>query len=409
MHRVLVCVSLLLAACGDATNGVTPDAGSDPRVDASSDERPFPLPVFRIGPRSAFGGGFGPFEFTGTIRLPTTTRDFTSFSGWRFYAHGPGPGVPVTLSSTTVAGTDKVATFTISVTTASTAPREAREVFTAISPDESITLFTVLAEDSTLSFTLASTARQAILRARVRSDDPILEDAYYWGAAAQDDAALDDQVDSVASAMATSLEANGSNGISPSGFPRSESPVFSALDAAVATSGTSALVVEPPPSQGHVGVVRNTGAGHFALWLGDHGPSPTMTVPPGTADVGFFFGTTSLTTDTRVHARMLTAAGQHTPASQVFQIATASSGPTSPTLSWNTGAVRACGLAAASWALFIAPQTELAVGFAAAQAGHDGCAELPTADVPAAVTAVAAYEVTAQRAIGLPSETALRP
>src|SRR2546423_9687108 len=90
------------ADAGSGLDGDGADAGFDGGGnDGGNDgmdtgERPFPMPIYRVGPRGLGDGTIG-VTVTATISVPVGTKGVTSFEGWRFDAHSIEGGVPASV------------------------------------------------------------------------------------------------------------------------------------------------------------------------------------------------------------------------------------------------------------------------------------------------------------------------
>lgn len=382
-----------------APDAGTADAGA---TDAgAADAGPVVLPLFRIGPRSSFQGAFGQPAITGSITLPLGPQTPTDFTGWSISSPVMS-GTVAFAPPADDAGLREVG-FTVTLSTASSAPLAARELFTAASPDAGTILRTVLSPQGQLHFTLDSSALQALSVSEARAEDSFLAEAYYLGAAPGDVPALDSAVPAVSGAMRTLFTATGRTGLSPSGFPLPGTAVFDAVDQGRATSGLAAPVVTPGASSLHVTEVALPGtAGTLALFVGGRAPQPSMPIPAGTTRAGFFLYSLGSVSEP-LFVRFTTADGGHSPASARFQLPEPlGSGPAEPTLALDAGVARACGLTANHHVVFFASSTELAIGFAAAQT-DGGCVTL--APVPAVVGLLNAAQVAPDGRVGAPSNT----
>jgi hypothetical protein len=168
----------------DASDAGLRDAGtdaghSDVGTEGVADAGGFTLPLFRIGPRTTSQGAFGQGSLQGALSLPVTANTPTTFEGWEVrsqFAAGT-----VTFASTVDDGGTRAVAFAYELTTASSAPRESREIITATSADSRTVLMTVLDGRRELHFSLESTALQALALNEVRTRLPIFTEAYLDG------------------------------------------------------------------------------------------------------------------------------------------------------------------------------------------------------------------------------------
>ena len=392
-------LALLLAACsadvqpaGDAAPGA--DASGDA---AAGDGPPFAMPLYRIGPRSAFGGSFGQEPIAGTIELPASAG-VGSFADWTFRGHGLAGGPATSASAPDEVGDRVVSQIVIEIDTATSAPGDAREILTASSPD-GLVLTAVLEADRTVAFSPESTARNALSLAAVREDPAPFEEVYYTGLRAGDDPILDARVFAVATAIAENLAGGGDGAILPGGAARAGSDVFRRIDAAIGEG--EAPVVEPPACAACLGRAELAAGAGQAAFRSAGGTSPH--VPVAGEAFSFFFYTAPAAGE--LHLRQRLPDGTQSPASDPFRIGTETPALPEPvTLTLEETGARACGATAGHWVVFLSSGTELAVGFAAVEATSD-CVELPAADIPSEVALLSAIQVSPEGRIGPPSET----
>ena len=393
-------LALLLAACsadpapaGDASPG-----GLDASADAApADGPPFAMPLYRIGPRSAFGGSFGQAPIAGTIELPRSAG-VESFADWTFRGHGLAGGPATSASEPEEVGDRLVSEIVIEIDTASSSPAEDREILTARSPD-GLVLTAVLEADGTVAFSPESTARNALSLAAVREDAAPFEEVYYTGLRAGDDPILDAKVFAIATAIGEHLAGGGDGGILPGGAARAGTEVFRRIDAAIGEG--PAPVIEPPACAGCLGRAGLPAGAGQAAFRSEGGTSPH--VPVTGEAFSFFFYTAPAGGD--LHLRQRLPDGTQSPASDPFQIGTDDPElPEAVTLTLEGAGARACGATPGHWVVFLASGTELAVGFAALEASAD-CVELPARDIPAEVALLTAIQVSPEGRVGPPSET----
>jgi hypothetical protein len=394
----LVLLSLIAAGCGSQGDlgGSVPDASISPDG-AQDDGPPFALPVYRIGPRSAFQGAFGQDPIHGTIEIPLAAG-VTSFSDWTFSGHGLVSGAAQAMGEAQQVGGRLLAELTIEIDTAFSAPAEAREIITATSPG-GIVLTAVLAADRTIEFSPESTARNALALAGVREAAEPFFEVYYTGLRAGDDPAIDAAVPSVAGAIESRLSGPGDSGVLPGGTARFGTGVFEALDAAIGDG--PAPIVDPPGCRMCLGTVSLPSAGGQVAVFGDSGPMPHM--PAATDQLSFFFYTVPLTGDLYLRQRL--ADGGQSPASAGFQVEEDEiEPPAGLTLTLEEGGARACGADPGNWVVFFASGTELAVGFVTLKA-TETCVFLPGDQIHEDVGLLTAMQVAPDRRISPPSET----
>lgn len=407
--KVAGVVLSLLSSCqcqpmpeGDADSGS--DAGPveavhDGGVDAGHDagvEAGLVLPLFRVGPRSRFQGIYGPADLAGHFTLPVLDGGPRSFDGWVVRSR-------VNLGTTFVTNTwldggFHQASMSARVSTATSAPGLAREVFSAESPDGGTVLLATLDAQGLLEFSLESTALQALALAEVRVSGPLLSEDYDFGARSGDRPALELAVPSVMAAIRAELEATGHSGLSRSGVASPGSGVFRAIDAARATPGLPPPHVVPGSSGRHLTVV-GVEPSAIALGIWPAGEDPLPIVPVSGITVPLFFHALNLEGVPLV-ARYRSLDGGSSPASSVFVLGPSPAPlPEGLVTEFDAGVATACGVAAGNTAVFFETSTELAVGFAAARPSPgESCVQARVPSVPL----LNAAQVTPQGLVGDP-------
>jgi hypothetical protein len=390
-------------APSSSTAAATPAPDSGAPDSGTPDAGHLVLPLFRVGPRSSFQGGFGQ-QLTGTLSLPATAG-VSSFDGWEVTSRVQTG--TLALSPARNDGGTLEADLDLTITTGSTAPATDREVFSAVSPDGGAVLLATLDDQRQLRFSIESTALQALALAEVRPNEPFLFEAYYFGARKGDRPALDSAVPAVAAAMHALLSATGSTGVSTAGFARPGTPVFAAIDSATSTPSMPAPVVTPGASSQHLTSVATSGEpGTLAVWLGDGAPLPNLPVLAGRRTVPLFFYSID-PTGLPLYVRFRAEDGGQTPASAVFTLPGATATPPAgPEVTLGADQVTACNVTPGNQVVFFNSGTELAVGFAAVAAPLDGgCATLPRSAVTPDVGLLHAAQVTPQGLVGSPGNT----
>jgi hypothetical protein len=387
--RTGLMVLVVLSAC---------DGGGQAAVDAGPTFE-VPVPSYRLGPRSTFGGSFAQAVQPGTIRLPATLAS-EDLDSWMISSRA-GAAI-ADAQPPRLEGDELVIDFTIQLDTLFEVPAMSRELFTATAGP--VVLSTVADPDDSLHFTLGSTALQALALAGVRDDDLPLEEVYATGARPGDEPALDRVVAAVVPVLADALAEEGTTHVDASGMAAPGSTVFAAVDQAIAADGVATPIVHAPSSLVHLGVLEvDPVGGRVALFVGRR-PLAHMAVPPGTTRVGFWFLTIALGDDVPIHARQRTPAGLQSRASTIFTVpTTVPAAPPAPTLTIEADGFRACGGTPGSTILFVALGTEIAVGFDARLVPADGgCV---TAADPGGVALLGAMQISPEGVVGEPSET----
>jgi hypothetical protein len=292
-----------------------------------------------------------------------------------------------------------IADISINVDTAFSAPADAREILTAISPG-GIVLTSVIGASRTIAFSPESTALQALDLAGVREDPVPFEDVYYTGRRAGDDPVLDEAVPGVAAAIEERLHSAGDSGILPSGSAAPGTTVFAAVTAAVGAA--SPPVVDPPTCGQCLGeITYGAPGGQAAVFTAGGYPLPHF--PAATERASFFFY--SAATAGALYVRQRLPDGAQSAASSLFQVGDEEATPPGAlTLTLDADGARACGADPGNWIVFFSSATELSIGFAAV-APTGGCAFLPAAEIPEQAALLSATQISSDRRVGRPSES----
>ena len=428
MRRIIITIATItaLAGCEDeagdpsrpdagaqdagARDAAMLDAGDASGLDASPGDAgvregpPFALPIYRLGPRLAFGGGFS-LEVSGRIALPSAAASAGDLDDLEVHGHGLPAGVPVQIETPRVEGDRLVADFRATVSFIADDPVRSREIFRAELPSLGARLFGLLGAGDVLHFDLESTARQALALSRIPEEGGLYaEEVSYFGLAEGDDLAIDHAVPTIAAELEAALIARAGSALAPTGFATPSSELFLLLDASVAGARLAAPGVEAPASAVHLGRLSGLRGGEqVALWLGTNGPLPTFVLPQGATEASFFFYSVGAV-GPEIYARQRGGASQ-TPASERFVVPTtpAPELPGDPSLTLHeSGDAEACDLTPGHHVVFFSSGTELAIGFAAI-AVESHCHTLRAAEIPEGVGLLTAMQVNGEGVIGPPS------
>ncbi len=350
-------------------------------LEHAGDEAPFPLPVYRLGPRVGTAGGFS-IPITGTLRVPTDTFGFVDFSSVVIAAATQPDAVIDGLSGTTVEGDSFMATFSGMGTFASSAPVADREIVLANLPGKDMILLAVPADGGVLAFSPLSTALQALVLAHVPDGLVFtIEDATAFGVAPGDHPRLDAAMAGVASVISAQLASTGGTGLDRRGMPILGTPVHEAINAVVATGDLATPTLEGPFARNRLGIVGNLVDGAVAvLWSRHSGPSVPLSAQPRSSAVSFFPLDDWWAPGMLVSARQSSGGGLDASQSlastgQVY-LPALSDAPLAPALDVVSTAdplLRASGVSSGNWVVVFASATTRSVGFMAirAPAGSD--------------------------------------